>query len=366
MNPYLFLLRFLPKYTILGVNGGRSYWKNFQGYCKNSNCAKSLKARDGIFCANFFHVHGPFSACQGAWCGDCFGEIGSKTFPVRVLRDEEGKELIMGDEVWRFKKGRKGDHLMVPFQCEMCHFRNILGRNLMRGLESDRELEALMRRASLDAFWSWAPSTVTNNLREAARSERFADRVGIPSITPALGPFPLSDVLGMRVTVAVLDRSLDPGLHEEFVQWNMFRTLRSAVTNISQAGVQGLGNVVGAYERNRTWISEVPTHTFWFTRFMSGLHKHVGEVRKQDEAVTIDVMWEIKRILQAEWERATDVKLKQKIVDMGAWFMIGFVLGLRGEEMTQIELAGTTERARHLDDRDPFFVVVVAGRTKGN
>ena len=104
----------------------------------------------------------------------------------------------------------------------------------------------------------------------------------------------------MRIAVAVLDRSLDPGTHNDFVQWETFRRTRSAVTNIAQAGAFGLGASVGAYERRKMWISEVVTHSFWFSRFMSGLHKRVGEVKKRDEAMTIDVVHAIRDILHAE------------------------------------------------------------------
>jgi hypothetical protein len=42
----------------------------------------------------------------------------------------------------------------------------------------------------------------------------------------------------------------------------------SAVTKISQAYVGGLGDSVGAYERNKMLITGVVTHKFWYSRFM--------------------------------------------------------------------------------------------------
>jgi hypothetical protein len=38
----------------------------------------------------------------------------------------------------------------------------------------------------------------------------------------------------------------------------------ATVTNISQASVGGLKNLVGAYERRRMWISNVVSHHFGF------------------------------------------------------------------------------------------------------
>jgi 3-hydroxyacyl-CoA dehydrogenase len=96
-----------------------------------------------------------------------------------------------------------------------------------------------------------------SNVQEAMRGERTMDRLKLPSLTSAMGQFSLEDMVGMEVAIAVLDRSLDPGLHAEFVQWETFRRTRSAVTNILQAGVFGMGSSVGVYEQKKMWISEV-------------------------------------------------------------------------------------------------------------
>ena len=80
--------------------------------------------------------------------------------------------------------------------------------------------------------------------------ETFSTQVKLPSITPAMGPFPLQDIFGMLPAIALLDRYLDKGVHSDHVQWGMFRKAKSAVTNITPAGVGVLGDSVGAYERN--------------------------------------------------------------------------------------------------------------------
>jgi hypothetical protein len=51
-----------------------------------------------------------------------------------------------------------------------------------------------------------------------------------------------------------------------------FSKNKAAITNISQAGVSGLQDSVGAYERKHVWISTVVTHQFWFSRFITGVH----------------------------------------------------------------------------------------------
>ena len=61
------------------------------------------------------------------------------------------------------------------------------------------------------------------NVREAVRQEfGFALRYGLPPVTPPMGPFRLRDDVGMLGAMAVLDRSLDPGRNDEFVQYDTF------------------------------------------------------------------------------------------------------------------------------------------------
>ena len=292
---------------------------------------------------------------------------GPKSFPVRKLYDEDGELLDDHLDERRFNEARAGDHLMTPFQCELCHFRNIYHKN--PSLMSPVHQEALdfFRRASLDAFWSRASSTEKGNLNEGKWGYRFVTRMNAPCLVPEMGPFPLADTMGMMTAAAILDRSLDPGITEEHVQWDTFRGARSFVTNASQAGVAGLSNSVGAYERNRMWISSVVTHSFWFSRFMEGLHKRVGENRKQDEPITIDVLCALEKIIEREWSESDRPETRLRAAEMGVWFLVGFCSGLRGEEMLLIELAGTARDLRHLSDPSlPHFVLAISGKTKGN
>jgi hypothetical protein len=293
--------------------------------------------------------------------------LGVRNHPIRRQEDEDGELLEDEDDATRFKIGRAGDHLMVPFQCELCHFRNVMKRDPDKLNVKDKEILDFMRRANLDAFWSRETSTVKSNLKEGMRVERTAFRLGMPSITPPMGPFPLEDVQGMSAAIAVLDRSLDKGVYEDTVQWDTFRRSMSAITNISQAAVGGLQNSIGAYERKRMWISDSATHQFWFSRFMTGVHKRVGQIRKPDKEVSIDVIHAADRLLNIEWENARKPEEKKRIAEMGTWFIGGFCTGLRGEEKLLIELAGTAKSLEHMNDaKNAHFVFVVSGRTKAN
>jgi hypothetical protein len=95
-------------------------------------------------------------------------------FRVREIVDDDGNHLqampsVGGDA--RFRFAQPGDHLMTPFQCELCHFRNLTLRNPSFNRPEHQECLAHMRRGHLDTFWSRDPPTVEGHLREGARVE---------------------------------------------------------------------------------------------------------------------------------------------------------------------------------------------------
>jgi hypothetical protein len=274
------------------------------------------------------------------WCPECYVGNGLVDFPImRQFLDEDGVDITAPGDEKRFKVAHAGDHLMTPFQCELCHFHNIYNTEPEPYDLEDVEIIEYMHHCNKDALWSRETSAVENNLREVLRGERkSARRFRFPGSTaiPPMGPYPLSDTFGMKSAMVVLERSLDPGKHATYVPWDTFRKYRSAITNGAQAGVSGLEDTIGAYEKKRVWISKVPTHTFWFCWFATGIHRRVGSVKKQDEAVTIDQLHVMEKILETRWRNAKKEVEMRDIAHLGSWIFGGFCTGLRGEEQTRI------------------------------
>jgi hypothetical protein len=234
----------------------------------------------------------------------------------------------------------------------------------------DHEILEHIRRADLDAFWSRETSAVAFNKREARQMEsKVADRLGMPSIAPPMGPFPLRNGCGMSGAIAMLDRSLvDPGRCADNVQCGAFWKVRSTITNIVQAGVGGLEDSIGACQRNKIWVTKASAQKFWFSRFMEGVHKRVGEIRMPDKILTTDEIHATDQILEREFSYAASEEDRKRISELGTWFSGGVCTGLRGEEMLLIDLHGTAKSvAQHMKetDSDPHFKFVMLGRTKG-
>jgi hypothetical protein len=89
--------------------------------------------------------------------------------------DEDGFEATaLGDES-RFKRAQNGNNLLTPFQCDVCHFRNIKQCDPRIGDKKDVRLLKDIRVANLDAFWALEPSTVAANLKDVRKMDWRGD-----------------------------------------------------------------------------------------------------------------------------------------------------------------------------------------------
>lgn len=286
-------------------------------------------------------------------------------FYVREFEDEGGVTLPKKHNYDPYMCARDGDHLMLSFQCDLCHFRNILGRD-PGDSSQDVLLLAYIRRANLDAFWSREPSTVRGNLLQAKRLATLEDEMGVDCSTPPMGPFPLEDVQGIKAAILVLRRSRDPGKYEEFVQPATYRGIATVITNISRASVDSIGETMMFNEKYRTaWSSSAPSHRMWFSRFMEGIKRRTGQTVKQEEPITIDMLKVMFEFLEIQWEnpyhhnRTTTARL-------GAWLSTGFVC-MRGEETNIVEYLGTKSSLENLyapTNKIKYFAFVFSGKTK--
>jgi hypothetical protein len=215
----------------------------------------------------FLGSRGNWKPCQKAWCRSCYTRLEGDRFPVRLPKDEEGIFLVSEEDKFRFGEARPGDHLFCPFQCELCHFRNIQGRSPVMGkaLLGDTELMKCLRRVNLDAFWSREPTTIKQNLGKINRVSQIAHEMGMrdPPI-PKLGHWKLVDEFGPAAATIMVNHSLDPGVTETTVQFETVRKMKSAFVNLYQASVQNeISAVIGGKDGKNQLIMGVPIYYGW-------------------------------------------------------------------------------------------------------
>jgi hypothetical protein len=288
-------------------------------------------------------------------------------FPVRQPKDVDGITQVIEGEEDRFQYGRNGDHLMLSFQCGLCHFRNMEGRNPVKGNNLDDRVLMLIRRATLDSFWSREPATVKGTLRNGSRLEDIVGQLGLSPAVEPMGPFPIHDSVGMKLAVAMLVRSLDPGKTEQYVQFGTVRTLRSAYSNMYHASKEHLGGVSVLTGGSRKLVTtNCPSNGFWFDRFMVGYYKRVGQLLVQDMAIAIEVILAVQDYLEAQWNLTRTNAEKRSVSEMGVIFVICFCLGLRrGEDMLMIDIAGCRKHLVETRQHStPHVLVALWGRFK--
>ena len=330
-----------------------------------------IKAGYGVVCANLSLPRGYFAPCKGAWCGPCY-KLEDGLFRVKGFTDDDGYPLCIGPDIEKqsnHKTARDGDHLMTTFQCELCHFRNITGRDPTPGYPPHESMMTHTRRVNLDAFWSRSVNTVSGHRSYVQRIFKTRDKFQIPTMVPPMGPFPLRDIHGMSAALAVLDKSQDAtGKHEKHVQPNTYKKITAALGSLYQAGCEGLGEQVGVGDEGpkRLWITNGGMYTRFFTKFMKGIKVRTGSLVIQDKALTIELLKAMLEELETRYQACQDPVKQMEIARLGAFLVSNFCSALRGEEMMIVELAGTKNTLLHLNGAKPYFCMAINGKTKTN
>jgi hypothetical protein len=89
-----------------------------------------------------------------------------------------------------FLVARDGDHLLVPFECDLCIFQKLQGRNPVLTNPQDSLLIACIRRANLDLFWNRAKGTAGGNRDKVAFGIKMLGLVGLLGPYESDGPLP--------------------------------------------------------------------------------------------------------------------------------------------------------------------------------
>ena len=341
----------------------------------------------GIVCANYGKKRGAFEPCHQAWHARCFVIPKPDPFPRRLQpkskelvgdKDEEeadGWEMSSGERETfelEYNQARAGDHLLTAFQCDICHFRNIQGRDPLLQRHQDRSLMLCIRRASLDAFWGSRPGTVAGHLKEFKTFTRISEELGIdqPFRSHPRGPYPLEDSVGMVAAVAMLQRSFHPGRNSTTVQWATCRKIRSCVSNIIHTSPMGSGLASMTDGQKVSHFTASPTNHVWFQSFAKGCKNRMGEVILQDQALSIDDLLALLNSLDAKWGKAkADSNWQElfEIANIGTAIACGYSAGLRGEELGLIRLQRSREKSKlgGKHERKPHMVLALQGRFKG-
>lgn len=133
--------------------------------------------------------------------------------------------------------------------------------------------------------------------------------------------------MGYTIAVAMLLKSREPGRYAHYQQFESIQKLRAGFSNVymvSPEGVNSLRTVGG--EQAKHYLNNCPTHSLWFERFTKGCLSCMGQIVKQDMAISLPLMHAFMNMLNEEWSLSMTWKEKSLIASlelMQWWHSVG-------------------------------------------
>jgi hypothetical protein len=190
----------------------------------------------GLFCANFATACDGWKACKGVWCGPCYTPPEKVKFYRHEPKDEEGFHWARASNEKRHTHSRDGDHLVTPFQCDLCVFRNLQGRN--PGPHDELLMEWSVLGKPIWMLFGVERLPPLNQLFMQLLIKMLMQLKMRPPY-PGSGPFPTEDNLGYAVAIVMLLKSREPGRCAAYQQFKSIRKLRAGYSNIYMASLTG-------------------------------------------------------------------------------------------------------------------------------
>ena len=313
------------------------------------------------------------------WCGGCYTsspkhEFYIKTLNVDATQEESATREIL-QEAWGnrhrptsdYKQARDGDHLMVPFNCDLCVYRKLKG-GLSPKPESiqDELLLACIRRVNLDAFWSRATSTVRSNKDRIKSGLSLSLTLGLQGPYSFYGTTDEIDSSGFEVAIQMVMASRKAGKYSsEYTQWETIRKIRSSHATFSRCTPQGSREVLalsdekGQIER----FVQDGTASYWFARFFIGCKRRMGQEWKPNRALSTDQVTEVLKEVEERIKASETEEEINKWVVFSAYVAITYVLSLRGSEGFLLDLGSLKKHWR--DGWPEYLVIGLLGKVKG-
>jgi hypothetical protein len=269
----------------------------------------------------------------------------------------------------RYCCGRDGDHLMgVPFECDLCLFRNVCRKNPVFGNHRDQFTLTSIRQVQLDVMWARETHTMATNWARAKADYEMALRQF--SILPEqlllqLGLEEVRDRVGMLEALMTLATSLRLGRNTTHIQWDTMRKTRTWLNNAHDAGCDYSCETVVGLDRAKQYVTSGHTSSKWFGRFMKGACMRMGMIRRQNKALTSALAIAICAEAEMRWHSPIGNDKREELEDTIIFMMAAFGAGLQGEEVSLILLDGLlTFWDKSRADVDSHVMLTLKGRFK--
>ena len=279
------------------------------------------------------------------WHAECYKSLGQGiiTFLTVVMKDVAGNPWHKESD-WQEQMltAVEGSHLCIPFQCEVCWFHNLEGRD-PRGERDDVYL-ACIRRANLDAMLGKSPLTIRAHRTETITVLENSKLIGKTPAYHPRGPFLLGDPVGMSLAVDMLLKSLVAKGHiADHVQFATLRKLRETSTKNWESSPSGVSEGASfAKGAGRIRPTSCPAQSEWFYDFLRGMEYQMGCQSEPNHGLLIGATVHLLDILTVDAQEAEESGLEVEANELwkaGAYFFTLTAASLRGYEGFYMDLA---------------------------
>jgi hypothetical protein len=315
------------------------------------------------------------------WCGECYTldpEVFFSCQAKRELLSVMGLQLEtnndyneLGDQRighWTNMVGRNGDHILIPFECDLCIFRKMQNYEPVATYEADKLLLGCIRRISLDGFLSRATSTVLGNRNKVGQGLALSKLAGLDGPYEHYGSMLERDSFGYQITVQtvlasrrsgkICGRPYAMGLLPK-IQDSLLKSSQGIYT--SQQNPMILGDDKGKAQQ---FLQDGCT-SCWYSRFSIGCKNRMGQAWSPNQAMSTALIIAFLDLVKFKIKDSGSLSDLNCGVFLGAYTVITDLVSLCGSEGFLLDLGGLKLHAPDRSKTCDYFLIPLMGKVKG-
>jgi hypothetical protein len=219
----------------------------------------------------------------------------------------------------------------VSFECDLCSFRNMAGRDPDVTNERNEFTLTAISRVLLDVMWAQEPDTVASNWSHSKRDFGMAIEhlsIDLHTILPFLGNPVMVDWVGLGVALMTVLALLWPGKNANTVQFDTIQKTQMWYADAYNVGENFSCETVVGLDQRKQYVSTGHTFGKWFARFIRGAWLRMGMVCIQNEALGSKLVLGICAETERIWGTARLDTKRLEMEDAVCFMLIGFGAGL--------------------------------------
>jgi hypothetical protein len=152
------------------------------------------------------------------------------------------------------------------------------------------------------------------------------DSLGLEPTFESRGPFSNKDIFGYSVAIAMISKLQEKGRYKSYQQYETIQKSRMGFSSVyisSPFGVEALHTFGG--DAATFHLNHCPTNYLWFECFSQGCQSRMGQIVKQELAISVGPTFMMEDLLERYWSHALSQPRKAMVANVGALYSYCFL-----------------------------------------